>query len=613
MDIVNFQAFFEKGKVLTSAQIDPNLDLVLIGKRVAPPKSRGGQEYEIFVAPANAVGGGGGTLTGAQNLLGVIGTTVEMGGVALHDTTLDLAGFNLDVVNGANYSVRFLTRTAYDATSIPSLDWNNRVAIDNGGLTSISWQTRSLIDSTGNVTCDWEDGLLADNSVITSVDWLQRIAYDAAGVNSIKWSTRQIFGSAGFISINYDTRGLYDTSGSLSLDYTARKLRHNTTEGTVLWSMENTPGQVDYFIGTSDPEGTITGDTMSLFSRNASGTAHYYLKVTGSSNTGWKELIHTGIIADYAWVKGGNTVGSAQNIGTIDAFDFVTITSNTEQGRVKSTGEYWFGTTNFTGGVKVEIRDDTGMWIGSTSAGYGQIKFIPYSPTHLYSSIIDADNAELQMGGNFGANAGRWRLLFGNNQARFGINTNPTDATFQTKSEGSSSISYNQIHYNSGGSLIYAVRDDGFIGLNTLSPVVRFQIDNGNFLLNTAGYGARIGNVGIAGYSFWSLLANEISTNYGATSIDLVMQYTGEGKTVIGYNTPGAKLHVRNTSTASSTDNVFLLEGATGIVKFKVVESGLISAPGLQTGNAGLSTGDLYIDTSANITANGDYFIASKA
>jgi len=42
------------------------------------------------------------------------------------------------------------------------------------------------------------------------------------------------------------------------------------------------------------------------------------------------------------------------------------------------------------------------------------------------------------------------------------------------------------------------------------------------------------------------------------------------------------------------------------------LNSPLINIPTIQTGNSGLSTGDLYIDTAANILANGDLILARK-
>jgi hypothetical protein len=42
-------------------------------------------------------------------------------------------------------------------------------------------------------------------------------------------------------------------------------------------------------------------------------------------------------------------------------------------------------------------------------------------------------------------------------------------------------------------------------------------------------------------------------------------------------------------------------------------QTGTVSMPAIQVGSAGLSAGDLYKDTAANILASGDYVVGMKA
>lgn len=72
-----------------------------------------------------------------------------------------------------------------------------------------------------------------------------------------------------------------------------------------------------------------------------------------------------------------------------------------------------------------------------------------------------------------------------------------------------------------------------------------------------------------------------------------------------------AKLHVRG-ATADNTAFNMKLVNSTPAILFSVRNDGRIAAPLLQTGNAGLAAGDLYVDTAANIAANADLIVARK-
>ena len=64
--------------------------------------------------------------------------------------------------------------------------------------------------------------------------------------------------------------------------------------------------------------------------------------------------------------------------------------------------------------------------------------------------------------------------------------------------------------------------------------------------------------------------------------------------------------------TMAVTNNFFIREYVSNSLLFNVTSAGKINAPLLPTSNAGLSTGDLYIDTAANILANGDKVVGWK-
>lgn len=70
--------------------------------------------------------------------------------------------------------------------------------------------------------------------------------------------------------------------------------------------------------------------------------------------------------------------------------------------------------------------------------------------------------------------------------------------------------------------------------------------------------------------------------------------------------------HFKMPSVGNPTDKILLAQTSGGTNHFIVYNDGKISTAGLQVGNAGLSSGDLYVDTAANVLANGDKVVARK-
>lgn len=77
------------------------------------------------------------------------------------------------------------------------------------------------------------------------------------------------------------------------------------------------------------------------------------------------------------------------------------------------------------------------------------------------------------------------------------------------------------------------------------------------------------------------------------------------------YDTPTATIHAVGKD-ATSGNYTLKIETNAFANLFSVRNDGLISMPLLQTGNAGLSSGDLYVDTAANILLNGDLIVGRK-
>lgn len=218
--------------------------------------------------------------------------------------------------------------------------------------------------------------------------------------------------------------------------------------------------------------------------------------------------------------------------------------------------------------AKLHIVGDTGMWIASPSGGYGKIQIIPYSPSQLYASLVDSDNTELRMSGGFGANAGKWRITNTANNVRLGINKTNADATLDVVAEGS------------GYSTAFQIK-------NSSANVNLLMFDNNELYFD---YGA-------AGQT----------TKHSSGRWDFANTVTIGGPT----NTGIERFQIKGSGNTSSTYAVDVLSSG-GSSNFRVKDNGTVAMISLQTGNAGLASGDLYVDTAANILANGDLIIGRK-
>lgn len=103
--------------------------------------------------------------------------------------------------------------------------------------------------------------------------------------------------------------------------------------------------------------------------------------------------------------------------------------------------------------------------------------------------------------------------------------------------------------------------------------------------------------------------------NYTTANVDdtIIIGNNGSGNKPnigIAISSPTAKLHIKGIDSTSS-NYAFKVDNSTTNM-FSIRNDGIINASALPTSNAGLSTGDFYIDTAANILANGDKVVGIK-
>jgi hypothetical protein len=236
---------------------------------------------------------------------------------------------------------------------------------------------------------------------------------------------------------------------------------------------------------------------------------------------------------------------------------------------------------------------------------------------------------------------------------------------------GATSSTYGlQVHDSTGSSNTLVVRDDGRVGIGTSAPSAPFTLSTASTTL-----GISIMRTGSSNNRFKLYLDASEEVNYAALNAShyfldsnisrnlLTLKHGATGgvgvnnsspdtstlhtKWVVKVETPGGtnkmlyllsndaadaglsfdtngasglrgKIFVDHTNqrlnfSAFNSDLVFLT-GATGTTEgMRLRQTGTVSMPAIQVGSAGLSAGDLYKDTAANILASGDYVVGMKA
>lgn len=214
---------------------------------------------------------------------------------------------------------------------------------------------------------------------------------------------------------------------------------------------------------------------------------------------------------------------------------------------------------------------------------------------------------------------------------------------------------------------LFSVRNDGLVGIGTNSPTEKLTIENGNIKgINAGGFmilsdndnnfislnDSGVGTTKVEGFldvviqNVWSfntaikpsiISLEKIDGGAGAIAgvINIKVDRSGISGSAIklgsadgtpqrsifidvdnnfsgfNYNTPSAVVHIKG-KTILAADTAFAIIDNAITPLFSIQNSGLIKAPGLQVGNAGLASGDLYVDTAANILANGDLVVGRK-
>lgn len=205
----------------------------------------------------------------------------------------------------------------------------------------------------------------------------------------------------------------------------------------------------------------------------------------------------------------------------------------------------------------------------------------------------------------------------------FGI-TSSLGARVHIKGVDATSSNYSLKIVDSASSNLFNVKNDGYINVGlgnvTIGSYVGLSSIGAIFMAQTP----TTTNYVLAGTSSGGTFLNGDTISYSING-------SVKGVTIAGYTqfthpfavgsivpsgsnafAVSGESYLRGIGTTSAAYAV-KVDNSSAVALLYVRNDGRISAPLVQTGNAGLSAGDLYKDTAANILANTDYVIGMKA
>jgi len=130
---------------------------------------------------------------------------------------------------------------------------------------------------------------------------------------------------------------------------------------------------------------------------------------------------------------------------------------------VGGTGKVGIGTATPVHGI--DIKNNTGLGVGSPDGNYGKIQIIPYFSAQTYSLLQFPDGEQVRVGGNSGADAGKFRFYKSSGEIRMAINHLTPDGTLHVKGAGATSGTYS-LQVDNSSATVLQIRDDRQVAIN---------------------------------------------------------------------------------------------------------------------------------------------------
>jgi hypothetical protein len=434
MDIVNFPGIIAEHGLLSTAQIDLNKDLLLIGKKMG--KQRNGTQYENMAISiqelANLIAIAGGNETLAQTL--VLGNTT--GGTNIIFSATDSAIFNSGAFSGN------LTRLALTGNHVWSLpNQSGTIALLSDIPAPTPTPSLSSVLGVGNSTGGNNINVSAGDIVSFANGIFAGSLSTTVLTGNQSWDLPDQSGTIALLSDIPSTPGL---PAILNVD--------NTTSGYILTISDG--DTIDYVSGLFTGSLNVTPLTGNQFWNlpDASGTIALLTDIPAVPTTLY---------------SGNSTIGTNRNATLTDTLTFTRADAGYFQlggnGYVINTGlngayfEWDHNGGNFntvsTTHTRVGFKTDrSGTFIEMMSGG-GKAYFNTNSYIEFYVNNTGTYCGMLDSSGN-------WRFGGNNSGGKVNITGN-----------GSTSATSSQIWFNSGGSEYARMLDSGglAIGINTLT------------------------------------------------------------------------------------------------------------------------------------------------
>lgn len=435
----------------------------------------------------------------------------------------------------------------------------------------------------------------------------------------------------------------------------------------VISQLNNPPGSPvlgDRYLINTAPTGAWVGNANNIAEWNGSGwtytitvlnnivyvtTTLTTLRYDGSSWIAW---------AGTAVLQNGNTTIVPLNIGTNTAQPVTFKTNNLEVGRVLTNGNWGFGTTTPTARVHIKgvgatsatfalkvdssLTASNGYWFSVSNAGRltsgcipdllnttnfghtfaapsGSLNALNISTTGLNQSLFVVNtNGSFAIGhlaspvSQFSGDGTGLFQFSGDTSQSVGINVTAT-ATIHAKGIDSTSSNYSMKIDNSSGSPLLYVRNDQKVSIGTSVIDASLRIQRNDLTKPALIIGNATGsdnwhyvNSVPNAYAWLDMLDGDmtVSNNYR-----ILHSINNNGVYEAYYNNVGV---VRMTFDTAVGNNRIITKTDSNNYSFQVYSDGKIGMASLPTSNTGLSTGDLYVDTAANILANGDKVVGWK-
>jgi hypothetical protein len=362
----------------------------------------------------------------------------------------------------------------------------------------------------------------------------------------------------------------------------------------------------------------------------------------GAGVPSFRALVSADIPSLNYWALDGNTVGSEKWFGTIDNFDLPFRANNTEWMKLRSIGQFTIGGGSdafyqmkintlapFIGGLFIDNGARSGycLELGASSGNglyitapinndaitviagrskFGGIVGIGSPAQAAYSLRVTSD-------GSFSSDSCIRVENTSTSGTHSGIDVNLTTAGTQTQ--------YGAYIDVSGGANNYAIAVlNGFSGFGTTTPTAKLHIVSSGS--SSATYALKIDN---ASSSNLFHLRNDGRASFGTgvgtgqfrieavVTDDYLLYVNGNVNDSAQVFFNGSKYGVAIKTANTDSDKYALdVRNSAGSSLLYVQNNGTVAMRTLQTGNAGLASGDLYVDSAANILANGDLVVARK-